>query len=70
MHWSENGLRSMLTLVLVRYTEPVRYEDFIERLLRGGKIESCSQHNSSLQLNSTSNFKEKVVSNRPLKFRS
>jgi transposase-like protein len=26
MRWSEKGLRSMLTLVLVRYTEPVCYE--------------------------------------------
>jgi len=26
----------MLTLVLVRYTEPMRYEEFMERLLRGG----------------------------------
>jgi len=36
MHWSEKGLRSMLTLVLVRYTEPVRYEKFMEMLLREG----------------------------------
>ena len=36
MHWSEKGLRSILTLVLVRYTEPVRYEEFMERLLLEG----------------------------------
>ena len=36
MRWSEKGLRSILTLVLVRYTEPVRYEEFMERLLLEG----------------------------------
>ena len=28
MHWSTDGLRNILTLVLVRYTDKVLYEDF------------------------------------------
>ncbi len=54
MHWSTQGIKNILTIVLIRYTNKQLYEEFKKAYINNTNIQWNSlQHNSNLQMHST-----------------
>ena len=53
MHWSTRGLKNILSLVLVRYTNELLYTAFKNAYIHNEAFIRCPQHNPILQLHNT-----------------